>query len=201
MVVDDHPTFRKGLTALIKNEAGLTVVAETGDGREAVTLFRRLLPDVVMMDLRLPGYSGAEALLAIKTEFSNGRFIVLTTYDADEDIYRAIQAGAQSVLFKAMPFEEILNAIQAVHAGKSYMPEMVTRLLSERDKRENLSQREMEVLELLVKGCSNKAISIRLGLTEPAIKSRLQGLFSKLGVQDRTEAVIAAVRHGIVHLE
>ena len=201
MVVDDHPAFRKGLTALIESEPGIAVVAQAGDGREAIERFRQTRPDVVLMDLRLPVLSGVEAIMAIRKEFPESRFIVVTTYDTDEDIYRAVQAGAQSYLLKDMTDEEILGTIRAVHAGQPCMPPGLASRLAERLRREDLTPRETEVLELLVKGRSNKEIAQTLFLTEDAIKFRVKGLFAKLGVQDRTEAVIAALRLGIVHLE
>lgn len=201
MVVDDHPAFRKGLTALIESEPGIAVVAQAGDGREAIERFRQTRPDVVLMDLRLPVLSGVEAIMAIRKEFPESRFIVVTTYDTDEDIYRAVQAGAQSYLLKDMTDEEILGTIRAVHTGQPCMPPGLASRLAERLRREDLTPRETEVLELLVKGRSNKEIAQTLFLTEDAIKFRVKGLFTKLGVQDRTEAVIAALRLGIVHLE
>jgi len=201
MVVDDHPAFRKGLTALIDSEPGLSVVAQAGDGHEAVERFREVHPDVVLMDLRLPILSGVEAIMAIRKEYPESRFIVVTTYDTDEDIYRAVQAGAQSYLLKDMTDEEILGTIRAVHAGKPCLPPGLASRLAKRLQREELTPRETEVLELLVKGRSNKEIAQTLFLTEDAIKFRVKGLFAKLGVQDRTEAVIAALRLGIVHLE
>ena len=201
MVVDDHSAFRRGLISLIESEPGMSVAVQTGDGSEAVELYRRVKPDVVLMDLRLPGLSGVEAIMAIRKEFPNARFIVVTTYDTDEDIYRAMQAGAQSYLLKDMSDEEVLSTIRAVHAGDARLPNNVAGLLAERMKREELTRREMEVLELLVKGRSNKEIGDVLGLTEAAVKFRLKGLFVKLGVKDRTEAVVSALRHGIFHLE
>ena len=201
MVVDDHPAFRKGLAALIESEPGMSVVAQAGDGREAVDLFRKVKPDVVLMDLRLPGLSGVEAIMAIRKEFPESRFIVVTTYDTDEDIYRAVQAGAQSYLLKDMTDQEILGAIRAVYKGETRLPASVADRLAERMKREPLNAREMEVMAMLVKGRSNKEIADALRVTEDAIKFRLKGIFVKLGVQDRTEAVVAALRQGIVHLE
>ena len=201
MVVDDHPAFRKGLIGLIQSEPGMTVVAETGDGREAVELYRRVKPDVVLMDLRLPGSSGVETIMAIRKQFPDARFIVVTSYDADEDIYRAMQSGAQSYLLKDMADEEILSTIRAVHEGESRLPNNVASRLAERLKREDLSRGEMEALGLLVKGRSNKEMADALGLTEAAVKFRLKGLFVKLGVRDRTEAVVSALRHGIFHLD
>lgn len=201
MVVDDHSAFRRGLISLMETEPGMSVVAQTGDGREAVELYRRTAPDVVLMDLRLPGLSGVEAIMAIRKEFPAARFIVITTFDTDEDIYRAVQAGAKSYLLKDMSDAEVLSTVRAVYAGETRLPNTVAGLLAERLKREELTRREMEVLELLVKGSSNKEIADTLGITEPAVKFRLKSLFIKLGVRDRTEAVVSALRHGIVHLE
>ena len=200
MVVDDHPAFRKGLAALIESEPDLSVVAETGDGLESVELYRRIRPDVVLMDLRLPGFSGVEAIQTILKEFPDGRVIVVTTYDTDEDVYRALQSGAKSYLLKDMFPEEIFDAIRAVYAGKSQLPPQVADRLDERLKRKELTQREMDVLELLVRGLSNKEIADKLSLSEAAVKSRLKGLFAKLRVEDRAGAVISALQHGIVKL-
>ncbi len=201
LVVDDHPAFRMGLTALIESEPDITVAAETGDGREAVEIFRRIQPDVVLMDLRLPGFSGVEAIIALRKEFPQCRVIVVTTYDADEDIYRAMQSGAQSYLLKDMPKEEIVRTIRAVHAGRQPLPPNVASRLANRLKREDLREREMEVLHLIVKGRSNKEIAATLFLSEDTVKFHLKNLFAKLDVQDRTEAAISAIRHGIVHLD
>lgn len=201
MIVDDHPSFRKGLRALIQSEPGMSVVAEAGDGQAAIELYRRALPDLLLMDLRMPGIGGVEAIMSIRREFPEARIIVLTTYDTDEDIYRAMQSGARSYLLKDMADEEILGTMRLVHAGESRLPTSVAGRLAQRLQRENLTQREMEVLELLVKGRSNKELADALGLTEAAVKFRLKGLFVKLGVRDRTEAVVSALRHGIFHLE
>lgn len=201
MVVDDHPALRKGLIALIQSEPGMKVVFETGDGAEFVEQFRKLKPDVVLMDLRLPGLSGVEAIMQVRKEFPDARFIVVTTFDTDEDIYRAIHAGARSYLLKDTSADEILKAIRTVHAGGVHLPEKMAKRLSERLKRENLSPREMTLLELLIKGRSNKEMAAALSLPETTIKFYLRELFIKLGVQDRTEAVVNALRQGIVHLE
>jgi DNA-binding NarL/FixJ family response regulator len=201
MVVDDHSAFRRGLISVVESEPGLTVVAQTGNGSEAIALYRQFKPDVVLVDLRLPGMSGVEIIMNIRKEFPEARFIVITTYGTDEDVYRAMQAGAKTYLLKDTSDEEILAMIQAVYAGDAQLPNNVASLLAERMKRKELTQREMEVLELLVKGRSNKEIGDRLGVTEAAVKFRLKGLFLKLGVQDRTEAVISALHHGIFHLE
>jgi two-component system NarL family response regulator len=201
MLVDDHPAFRKGIAALIASEPDLHVVAEAGDGQEAVNLFRKLKPDVVLMDLRLPGMGGVETTMAIRKEFPDARIIVLTTFDADEDIYRAIQSGAKSYLLKDTPEDELAATIRAVHIGQEKLPSRVAQRLAERQQRADLSQREMDVLALLIKGRSNKEIGSALFVSEDTVKAHLKTLFAKLNVRDRTEAAISAIRHGIVHLE
>jgi len=201
LVVDDHPAFRAGLTALVESEPDMTVVAECGDGREALDIYRREKPDIVLMDLRLPGFSGVEAIIALRKEFQNCRVIVVTTYDADEDVYRAIQSGAQSYLLKDMSKEEIVRTIRAVHDGQQPLSPLVAKRLATRLQREELNQREVEALHLLVKGRSNKEIAALLFISEDTVKTHLKNLFHKLDVQDRTEAAITAIRLGIVHLD
>lgn len=201
LIVDDHPALRLGLRALFENESDMTVVADTGNGTEALPLFARHRPDIVLMDLRLPGMSGVEAILAIRHQFPEARIIVNTTYDADEDIHRAIQSGAKSYLLKDMPKEEILNVVRSVHAGHQVLPSQVEARLRERMARPELTKREMAVMELLAKGAINKEMADILGISEPAVKFRIQRIFTKLGAADRTSAVLAALRHGIIHLD
>jgi two-component system NarL family response regulator len=201
MLVDDHPAFRTGMAALIEHEPDLKVVAEAGDGQEAIRVYREKKPDVVLMDLRLPGMGGAEATLSIRKEFPDARVIVLTTFDTDEDIYRAIQSGAKSYLLKDTPNVELAKTIRAVFAGQQILPPKVANRLANRLQRADLSAIEMEVLQLLMKGRSNKEMSQSLSITEDTVKARLKTLFTKLKVHDRTEAAISAIRHGIVHLE
>lgn len=201
MLVDDHSAFRKGMAALIESEPDLRVVAETGDGRQVLAVYRQHRPDVVLMDLRLPDMSGVEAIIAIRKEFPDARVIVLTTFDMDEDIFRAIQSGAKSYLLKDTPDAELAAAIRGVHAGKQILPDKVARRLAERQQRPELTPREMDVLQMLIKGRSNKEIGGALCLCEDTVKAHFKTLFAKLKVKDRTEAAIHAVRHGIVHLE
>lgn len=201
MLVDDHPAFRKGLAALIGTEPDLEVVAETGDGRASIDLYRQKKPDVVLMDLRLPGMGGVEAIIAIRKDFPDARIIVLTTFDMDEDIYRAMESGAKSYLLKDTPDDELAATIRAVHAGHQKLPARVAERLAARRERPELSEREREVLQLLIKGRSNKEISSALFISEDTVKAHLKTLFVKLDVQDRTEAAITAIRQGIVHLE
>jgi DNA-binding NarL/FixJ family response regulator len=201
MLVDDHPAFRAGIAALIESQPDLKVIAETGDGRESPELYRRSMPDVVLMDLRLPGMGGVEATMAIRKDYPDARIIILTTFDADEDIYRAIQSGAKSYLLKDTPAHELAAAIRAVHAGQEKLPSRVAERLAERQQRADLSPREMDVLQLLVKGRSNKEIGSAISVCEDTVKAHLKTLFAKLKVRDRTEAAISAIQHGIVHLD
>ena len=200
LIIDDHPAFRAGLVALLADQKDLRVVAEGGDGRSAVALYLRERPDVVLMDLRLPGLSGVEAIQAIRAQDPQARVIVVTTYDADEDIYRAIQSGAKSYLLKDMSAAEIVGTIRAVHAGQGQLPAPIADRLAERLRRPELTPRELEVLQRVVKGRSNKEIAADLAIAEDTVKSHLKTLFAKLGVQDRTAAAISAIRYGIVHL-
>lgn len=201
MLVDDHPAFRKGMAALIESEPGLRVIAETGDGSLASELYRQHQPDVVLMDLRLPGMGGVEAIMAIRKNYPDARVIVLTTFDLDEDIFRAIQAGAKSYLLKDTPEDELAWTIRAVYAGQVVLSSPVAESFNARQRRPELSQRELEVLELLTKGRSNKEIGNSLFITEDTVKAHMKTLFSKLKVGDRTEAAISAIRHGIVRLQ
>jgi DNA-binding NarL/FixJ family response regulator len=201
MLVDDHSSFRQGLTALFANESDLCVVAEAGNGQEALQLYRQKRPDVVLMDLRLPGMGGVETTIAIRKEFPDAQVIVLTTFEMDEDIYRAIQSGAKSYLLKDTPYPEIAEVVRMVQAGKQTLPLKIAGMLDSRRQRGDLSGREMAILQLLAKGRSNKEIGASLFIAEDTVKTHLKSLFVKLDVHDRTGAVISAIRHGIVHLE
>jgi len=201
MLVDDHPAFRTGLAALIENEPDLKVVAEAGNGTDALQMFQDRLPDVVLMDLRLPGMGGVETTMAIRKQFPEARVIILTTFDTDEDIYRAIQSGAKSYLLKDTPNVELAATIRAVYKGEQILPPKVANRLARRLQRADISEIEMEVLQQLMKGRSNKEMALSLFVTEDTVKARLKTLFSKLKVHDRTEAAICAIRNGIVHLE
>jgi len=201
MLVDDHPAFRTGLAALIENEPDLKVVAEAANGTDALQLFSDRLPDVVLMDLRLPGMGGVETTMAIRKQFPEARVIILTTFDTDEDIYRAIQSGAKSYLLKDTPNVELAATIRAVYKGEQILPPKVANRLARRLQRADISEIEMEVLQQLMKGRSNKEMALSLFVTEDTVKARLKTLFSKLKVHDRTEAAICAIRNGIVHLE
>ena len=200
LVVDDHFIVRDGFAAMLETEPDMAVAGQARSGEEALELFRRVRPDVTLMDLRMPGMGGVEAIRAIRREFPDSRVIVLTTYDGDEDIYRALEAGAQAYLLKDMLCDEILAAIRAVHAGQRRIPAAVGTRLAERMTGQDLSEREQRVLELVATGKSNKEIAAALEITEATVKGHMTSILGKLGVTDRTQAVITALRRGLVHL-
>lgn len=201
LVVEDHAVVRQGLVALLKVADGIEVAGEAADGVEAVAEFRKRQPDITLMDLRLPKMGGVDAIAAIRKEAPGARFIVLTTYDGDEDIYRALKAGARAYLLKGMTSEELMEAIRAVHAGKSHIPPAIAERLAERVGSEELTPREFDVLEQIVNGRSNKEIAAELEITEATVKTHINSLLAKLGVTDRTQAATAAIRRGLVPLE
>lgn len=201
LVVEDHNVVRQGLVALLKVAGDIEVVGEAADGIEAIAQFRKHQPDIALIDLRLPRLGGVDAITAIRKEAPHARFIVLTTYDGDEDIYRALKAGAKAYLLKGMSSEELMAAIRAVHAGKSHIPPAIAERLAERMGSEELTKREYDVLEQIVRGRSNKEIGTELDISEATVKTHINSLLAKLGVTDRTQAATAAIRRGIVSLE
>ena len=200
VVVDDQAVVRQGFVALINTVADMEVIAEGTDGRQAVELYRKLKPDVLLTDLRMPVMTGVEAIAAIRREFPSARVIVLTTFDGDEDIYRSLQAGAQGYLLKDMFFEELEDAIRTVHAGGRRIPGVVAERLAGRVGGSDLTGRELEVLEQIVFGRSNKEIAAALDISEATVKSHVNNILSKLGVADRTQAATTAIRRGLVRL-
>ena len=201
LVIEDHHVVRQGLVALLSVVDGLEVVGEAADGVEAIAQYRRQKPDIALIDLRLPRLSGVEVIQRIRMEVPSARFIVLTTYDGDEDIFRALQAGAKAYLLKGMTTGELTAAIRAVHAGKSHIPPSIAQKLAERMGTEELTQREFDVLEQIVYGKSNKEIAAELEISEATVKTHINSMLSKLGVSDRTQAATAALQRGIVPLE
>lgn len=201
LITDDHAVVREGLAAMLSRRAEMQVVAEAANGVQAVGLALRHKPDVLLMDLRMPQMGGVEAIRAIRAEWPEARVIVLTTYDGDEDIFRALQVGAKGYLLKDTPREALLEAIQTVHAGRKHIPPEVAAKLAERITSEALTEREREVLQLIVAGQSNKEIGASLSISEGAVKVHVNNLLGKLGVSDRTQAVTEALRRGLVHLE
>ncbi len=201
LVVEDHAVVRQGLVALLNVVEGLEVVGEAADGQEAMAQFRKHRPAVTLIDLRLPKGSGVEVIRQLRAEDPSARFIVLTTYDGDEDIYRALKAGAKAYLLKGMTTDDLVTAIRAVHSGKSHIPKVIAERLAERVGVEDLTQRELGVLEQIVSGKSNKEIAATLYISEATVKTHVNNLLSKLGVEDRTHAAMAAIRRGLVSLD
>jgi len=200
MVVDDHPLMRVGVASIVNATSDMSVVAQTGTGEEAVALFQKHKPDVTLMDLRLPGMSGVDAIRAIRKTDSRARFVVLTTYEGDADIHQALEAGAQGYLIKGMPYQTLVDALHRVHRGERFLPPPVARELASRMPDSDLSAREREVLSLLASGKSNKDIASLLGITEATVKCHVSAILLRLNVSDRTEAVVTALHRGLIHL-
>lgn len=200
MIVEDHNIVRQGIIALLRTYPEVEVVGEASNGSEAVERYRQLQPDIALMDLQLPQLSGADAISRIRAEFPAARFIVLTTFDGDEDIFRALQAGAKAYLLKGMTGEELLAAIRTVHAGKASIPASIAEKLAERVSGQQLTGRELHVLERIVAGRANKEIAMDLHISEATVKSHVNNLLGKLGVADRTHAATVAIQRGLVHL-
>lgn len=203
LIADDHPVVRIGLRGMLSGEPDFEVTAEASDGAEAVTLTGRHLPDVVLMDLRMPGMDGVQATEKIKADYPGVRVVVLTTYDSDADILRAIETGATGYLLKDTPREELFSAIRTAAGGESSLaPAVASRIVNRMrgPAGEALSSREIEILELVAQGTSNKKIAKSLWISETTVKSHLLHVFEKLGVDDRTAAVTSALRRGIIRL-
>jgi two-component system, NarL family, response regulator len=201
LCVDDHPIVREGLLAVITTQPDMMVVDEAENGETAVVKYRKHKPDVVLMDLRMPGLSGAETIVQIREEFPSARIIVLTTYDGDEDIHRALQAGAQAYLLKDMVRKELVQTIREVHAGQRHIPGPIAARLAEHTPRISLSVRELEVLKHIAKGLRNKEIGAALDIAEDTVKIHIKNIFVKLNVIDRTQAVVVASQRGILQFE
>jgi two-component system NarL family response regulator len=199
LVVDDHHVVRSGLAASLGLEADLQVVAEAESGAAVLALARKYRPDVILMDLRMPGGGGIEATAALRTEAPGARVLMFTTFDGDEDIYRAMQAGARGYLLKSAPREELLTAIRAVAAGERYLPPALAQRLAGRVASPDVSERELEVLRLMARGKANKEIAAALGISEETVKRHASNLFVKMGVADRTQAVSEGMRRGLIH--
>ena len=198
--VDDHPLLREGLAALINSQPGMVLIAQASTAQEAVHQFRKHQPDVTLMDLRLPDKSGIEALSDIREEFPEARVVVLTTFEGDIEIQRALQAGARGYILKSMPPKELLEVITQVHAGKKRIPTQIAAQLAEHLSDEALTEREVEVLRQIAAGNRNRAIAERLFITEETVKVHVKHIMGKLGASDRTQAVSIGLRRGIIHL-
>jgi DNA-binding NarL/FixJ family response regulator len=201
LCVDDHPLVRKGIAAILSIETDMKLVAEAGSGPEAVAAFRQFRPDVTLMDLRMPGMDGIEATKQIRQIDPEAKIIALTSYDGDQEIYRALEAGVRGYILKESVHTEIVRAIRVVQSGKRLMSPEVAERLSEHFPQVALTAREIEVLQYVAKGFGNKEIGVRLGTAAGTVKMHLQNILSKLGASDRTHAVTLAIRRGIIHIE
>ena len=201
LTADDHPLIRAGLSAVLHAESGMLVVAEAANGEEAIEAYERLHPDVVLMDLRMPVMDGLAATRAILAEDPNARIIALTTYDGDEDIHRALSAGARGYLLKDMMRTDLVGAIRTVHRGQRSIPAPIAARIAEHTPRVGLTARELEVLRLVADGLSNAQVAERIGRTEGTVKVHLKNILQKLDVHDRTEAVTTALRRGFIRLD
>ena len=200
LVAEDHLVARVGVSTIVNMQPDMTVVAEASNGNQAVEMYGIHLPDVTLLDMRMPGMGGVEAATAIRGAHPNARMIALTTYGGDEDIRRALAAGVQAYLTKDVLHDELLKAIRAVHAGQTYLPPAVAASLAAQVPRPDLSAREVQVLQLIVRGLANKQIAYALSIAEHTVKNHVKNILSKLGVQDRTQAATAAIQRGIIHL-
>jgi DNA-binding NarL/FixJ family response regulator len=200
LVVDDHPVVRFGISAMINTQPDMAVVADTGNGEEALALYRQYRPDLTVMDLRLEGMNGADCIRNIRAEFPDAVFVVLTTYRGDEDIHQALEAGATGYLIKGMPRHELIEALRKAHCGKSFLPSTVNDVLATRKPENALSARELDVLMLLSAGKCNKEIAAALSIAEITVKCHLSQIYRRLGVTDRTQAIVVAAKRGFIHV-
>ena len=198
--VDDHPLLREGLAAIINSQPGMLMVAQASSAQEGIAQYRKHKPDVTLMDLRLPDKSGIEAMIAIRAEFPEARIIMLTTFEGDVEIQRALEAGARGYILKSMPPKELVEVIAQVHTGKKRIPTQVAARLAEHMSDESLTGREIEVLSQIAGGNRNRDIAERLFITEETVKVHIKHIMDKLGASDRTEAVAIGLRRGIIHL-
>jgi len=200
LCVDDHPLVRKGIAAILHNEADMALVAEADNGRDAVALFRQHHPDVTLMDLQMPVLDGIAAVKQIRSEFPEAKIIALTSFDGDQNVYRALEAGVRGYLLKETVHSEIVNAIRVVYSGKKLMSHDAAQRLAEYFPQAALTPREVEVLTLVARGLANKEIAARLGTASGTIKMHVQNILEKLEATDRTHAVTIALKRGIIHL-
>lgn len=198
--VDDHPLLREGIAALVNNQPDMVLVAEASNGAEAIQLFKKHVPDVTLMDLRLPDMSGIDIVIAIRSEFPEARIIMLTTFEGDVEIHRALQAGARGYLLKNMPPSELLDVIRQIHAGKKRIPPEIASQLAEHMGDESLTEREVEVLRQVADGNRNRDIAKHLFISEETVKVHIKHIMEKLGAADRTQAVSIGIRRGIIQI-
>jgi len=201
LIADDHPVVRAGLSSMLGTQTELEIVGSAASGEEALAKLGQAKPDVLLLDLRMHGLSGVETLLAMKRAADETRVIILTSFETDEDIYRAVQAGAQGYLLKDTSLKEMVTAIRTVHAGKRYIPQDIAARLADRMMRTDLTPREIEILKLLSKGPTNKEIGHALGISENTVKNHVNSIIEKLEVSDRTEAATTAIQRGIISVD
>ncbi|PSB21819.1 DNA-binding response regulator [filamentous cyanobacterium CCP2] len=200
LIADDHPIVRNGLVRMVELTDGMEVIAEAETGTEAVEQYRQHQPDVTLMDLRMKEMGGVDAIITIRQEFPEARIVILTTYDTDEDIFRGLQAGAKGYLLKDAKMNQLLDAIRKVHSGQKYIPPEVGAKLAERMSQPQLTDREREVLQILSHGKTNQEIAEALSISESTVKFHVNNILSKLGVNDRTQAVLIAIKRGVAGL-
>jgi DNA-binding NarL/FixJ family response regulator len=200
LTVDDHPIMREGIAALVATQSEMCLIGEASTGREALELYRKHQPDVILMDLQMPDMNGIEATIAICSEFPEARIIILTTYTGDVQVLRALKAGARAYLLKSLLRKELLETIRAVHAGRKRIPPAVAAELAEHAVDETLTLREIDVVRLIAGGNANKLIADQLSITEETVKGHVKSILSKLGANDRTHAVTIALKRGIIEL-
>ena len=200
MIVDDHPVVRVGLASMLSTQPGIQVVGSASSGQEALNLLDSLVPDVILMDLRMSGMSGLDAIRAINLRPDPPRILVLSSFDTDEDIYQSVGAGAQGYVLKDTPQDQLLEAIQRVHSKKRYFPVDIAARLTERMARSNLTPRELQVLQLVAKGLTNKEIGRVFGISDNTARNHVNSIIEKLEVSDRTEAATIAMRQGLVSM-
>jgi DNA-binding NarL/FixJ family response regulator len=198
--VDDHPLLREGIAAIINSQPDMLLVAAAATGNEGIQKFRELQPDVTLMDLRLPDLSGIDAMIAIRTEFDAARIIMLTTFEGDVEVHRALEAGARGYMLKSMPPKDLVEVIRQVHAGKKRVPPEIAASLAEHLSDEALTEREVDVLRHVAGGNRNRDIAERLFISEETVKVHMKHIMEKLGASDRTQAIAIAVRRGIIQL-
>jgi DNA-binding NarL/FixJ family response regulator len=198
--VDDHPLLREGIAAVINSQPDMLMIAEAASGQDGIQQFRKHLPDVTLMDLRLPDMSGVDTIVAILAEFPEARIIMLTTFEGDVEIQRALEAGARGYMLKSMPPKDLVEVIRQVHAGKKRIPPQLAARLAEHMSDESLTVRELEVLRQIAEGNRNRDIGEKLFITEETVKVHIKHIMEKLGASDRTQAIAIAIRRGIIHL-
>ncbi|WP_029934649.1 response regulator [Sphingomonas sp. UNC305MFCol5.2] len=200
LVADDHAALRDGVAAIVSNEADITIAGEAANGEEAIAAFRNLRPDIMLLDLQMPALGGLEVIKAVREEFAGARIVVLTTYEGDVQALRALKAGASGYLLKTSLRKELLEAIRVVHAGRRYVLAEVAQEIAIHAAEDPLTTREVEILGMVAEGNANKVIARRLSLSEDTVKAHLRAIYSKLDVNDRTQAVTVALRRGIIAL-